>query len=202
MARWSRYLGTRTTRDVHNSAHPVCSASFSFASLSFFNVTERFLHMVFRSISVSLERPVSLGFAFYPVPQPFSLRVCRPICVCFFFPKNCSSTVAQVSTDIIHFLSKKLHYYKGDYDTFVNVRTELAKNQRRAYEASAAKKAHMQEFIDKFRSNAKRASLVQSRIKVRFGAGGRACATARHGAVRCGARCVDFFSCVAHAMQH
>lgn len=77
-------------------------------------------------------------------------------------------TRAQVSTDIIHFLSKKLHYYKGDYDTFVNVRTELAKNQRRAYEASAAKKAHMQEFIDKFRSNAKRASLVQSRIKVRF----------------------------------
>ncbi|CAM9591939.1 unnamed protein product, partial [Hapterophycus canaliculatus] len=72
----------------------------------------------------------------------------------------------EVSTDIIHFLSKKLHYYKGDYDTFVNVRTELAKNQRRAYEASAAKKAHMQEFIDKFRSNAKRASLVQSRIKV------------------------------------
>lgn len=72
-----------------------------------------------------------------------------------------------MSTDIIHFLSKKLHYYKGDYDTFVNVRTELHKNQRRAYEASAAKKAHMQEFIDKFRSNAKRASLVQSRIKVR-----------------------------------
>lgn len=73
-----------------------------------------------------------------------------------------------MSTDVIHFLSKKLHYYKGDYDTFVNVRTELAKNQRRAYEASAAKKAHMQEFIDKFRSNAKRASLVQSRIKVLF----------------------------------
>lgn len=71
-----------------------------------------------------------------------------------------------MSTDIIHFLSKKLQYYKGDYDTFVNVRAELAKNQRRAYEASAAKKAHMQEFIDKFRSNAKRASLVQSRIKV------------------------------------
>lgn len=71
-----------------------------------------------------------------------------------------------MSTDIIHFLSKKLQYYKGDYDTFVNVRTELAKNQRRAYEASAAKKQHMQEFIDKFRSNAKRASLVQSRIKV------------------------------------
>lgn len=74
--------------------------------------------------------------------------------------------VSQVSTDIIHFQSKKLQYYKGDYDTFVNVRAEAAKNQRRAYEASMAKKQHMQEFIDKFRSNAKRASLVQSRIKV------------------------------------
>ena len=72
----------------------------------------------------------------------------------------------QVSTDIIHFTSKKLNYFKGNYDTFVNVRTEQAKNQRRAYEASASKKQHMQEFIDKFRSNAKRASLVQSRIKV------------------------------------
>lgn len=72
----------------------------------------------------------------------------------------------QVSTDIIHFKSKKLNYYKGDYDTFMNVRAEQAKNQRRAYEASVAKKAHMQEFIDKFRYNAKRASLVQSRIKV------------------------------------
>lgn len=73
-----------------------------------------------------------------------------------------------MSTDIIHFVSKKLTYYKGDYDTFVNVRAEAAKNQRRAYEASMAKKQHMQEFIDKFRSNAKRASLVQSRIKVRL----------------------------------
>ena len=89
---------------------------------------------------------------------PACLSVCGRV-GCVFF---------QVSTDIIHFLSKKLHYYKGDYDTFVNVRTELAKNQRRAYEASAAKKQHMQEFIDKFRSNAKRASLVQSRIKVRL----------------------------------
>ncbi|CAM9838240.1 unnamed protein product [Ascophyllum nodosum] len=71
----------------------------------------------------------------------------------------------EVSTDIIHFTSKKLNYFKGNYDTFVNVRTEQAKNQRRAYEASASKKQHMQEFIDKFRSNAKRASLVQSRIK-------------------------------------
>ena len=37
--------------------------------------------------------------------------------------------------------------------------------QHRQHEAQVAKLAHMQEFVDKFRFNAKRASLVQSRIK-------------------------------------
>ena len=39
--------------------------------------------------------------------------------------------------------------------------------QRRQREAQVAKIAHMQEFIDKFRYNANRAALVQSRIKAR-----------------------------------
>lgn len=38
--------------------------------------------------------------------------------------------------------------------------------QRRLFEANVAKRAHMQDFIDKFRYNANRAALVQSRIKV------------------------------------
>ena len=38
-------------------------------------------------------------------------------------------------------------------------------NQQKAAASVAAKKAHMQAFVDKFRYNAKRASLVQSRIK-------------------------------------
>lgn len=37
--------------------------------------------------------------------------------------------------------------------------------QQRQHEAQQAKLSHMQEFVDKFRFNAKRASLVQSRIK-------------------------------------
>ncbi|CAM9139813.1 unnamed protein product, partial [Chrysoparadoxa australica] len=80
----------------------------------------------------------------------------------------------EVCTDIIHMDAQKLNYYKGDFNSFEVVRAELLKNQRRAYEADQAKRAHMQascalslpyEFIDKFRTNAKRASLVQSRIK-------------------------------------
>lgn len=43
--------------------------------------------------------------------------------------------------------------------------TEKLKNQQREYEAQMEHRKHVQEFIDKFRFNAKRASLVQSRIK-------------------------------------
>ncbi|EWM27296.1 abc transporter [Nannochloropsis gaditana] len=71
----------------------------------------------------------------------------------------------EVTTDIVEFKNKTLTYYRGNYDTFEAVRSEKAKNQRRLYEANMAKRAHMQDFIDKFRYNANRAALVQSRIK-------------------------------------
>ncbi|KAF9610557.1 hypothetical protein IFM89_023222 [Coptis chinensis] len=71
-----------------------------------------------------------------------------------------------VVTDILHLHGQKLTSYKGDYDTFERTREEQLKNQQKALESSEQKKAHMQAFIEKFRYNAKRASLVQSRIKV------------------------------------
>ena len=43
--------------------------------------------------------------------------------------------------------------------------TEKLKAQQREYESQMEYRAHIQQFIDKFRFNAKRASLVQSRIK-------------------------------------
>ncbi|XP_054825121.1 ABC transporter F family member 3 [Prosopis cineraria] len=70
-----------------------------------------------------------------------------------------------VVTDIIHLQAKKLITYKGNYDTFERTREEQLKNQQKAVEANERARAHMQSFIDKFRYNAKRASLVQSRIK-------------------------------------
>ncbi|XP_078440145.1 general control non-repressible 3 [Wolffia australiana] len=70
-----------------------------------------------------------------------------------------------VVTDIIHLHGQKLMTYKGDYDTFERTRAENLKNQEKAIETSEKARAHMQAFIDKFRYNAKRASLVQSRIK-------------------------------------
>lgn len=70
-----------------------------------------------------------------------------------------------VVTDILHLHGQKLIAYKGNYDTFERTREEQIKNQLKAFEANERARAHMQSFIDKFRYNAKRASLVQSRIK-------------------------------------
>lgn len=73
--------------------------------------------------------------------------------------------VNNVVTDIMHLYERKLTYYKGDYDSFEKTRNELRKQQSKAFEAQERKRKHVQSFIDRFRFNAKRASLVQSRIK-------------------------------------
>ncbi|KAJ9706288.1 hypothetical protein PVL29_001690 [Vitis rotundifolia] len=70
-----------------------------------------------------------------------------------------------VVTDILHLHGQKLNSYKGDYDTFERTREEQLKNQQKAFESNERARSHMQSFIDKFRYNAKRAALVQSRIK-------------------------------------
>jgi len=70
-----------------------------------------------------------------------------------------------VCTDIIHMWSHKLESYHGDYESFQKTREERLKNQQREYDSQMEHRAHVQEFVDKFRYNAKRASLVQSRLK-------------------------------------
>ncbi|KAH8041955.1 hypothetical protein HPB51_019696 [Rhipicephalus microplus] len=71
-----------------------------------------------------------------------------------------------VPTDILHFHSQQITGYRGNYENFVKVMTERLKNQQREYEAQQQYKAHVQVFIDRFRFNAKRASLVQSKLKM------------------------------------
>ena len=71
----------------------------------------------------------------------------------------------EVCTDIVLFTNLKLNYYKGNYDSFESTFKEMRVVQQKQHEAQQVKIQHMQEFVDKFRYNAKRASLVQSRIK-------------------------------------
>lgn len=70
-----------------------------------------------------------------------------------------------VADEIIHFQSQKLTYYKGNFEQFETTKAEKDKNAKRAREGQMDKIEHIQKFIDKFRYNAKRATLVQSRIK-------------------------------------
>ncbi|KAF2346216.1 ABC transporter-like, partial [Trinorchestia longiramus] len=71
-----------------------------------------------------------------------------------------------VPTDVLHLHSRAIQSYRGNYENFMNTRTERLKNQQREYDSQMQFRAHVQEFIDKFRYNAKRASLVQSKIKM------------------------------------
>lgn len=71
----------------------------------------------------------------------------------------------SVCTDIVHLKSRKLASYRGTYDNFEKQLHEHIRNQRSQAEGIAREKKHIQSFIDKFRCNSKRASLVQSRIK-------------------------------------
>lgn len=67
--------------------------------------------------------------------------------------------------EIIHLNDFKLEVYKGNYDAFVRQRANKLLIQQREYENQLAQREHLQSFIDRFRYNAKRASLAQSKIK-------------------------------------
>ncbi len=70
-----------------------------------------------------------------------------------------------VSTDILHMHHLKMDKYRGNYETFEQSSLEANRRKKKAFEAQQKKRAHMQDFVDKFRYNAKRAAMAQSRLK-------------------------------------
>lgn len=78
-----------------------------------------------------------------------------------------SWTTISFSLYLLHQLQSNfpISNYAGNYDTYVKTSDENIKNSMRVYQAYQDKRAHMMEFIDKFRASAARAKLVQSRIK-------------------------------------
>lgn len=72
----------------------------------------------------------------------------------------------NVCTNIIHMQKKKLKYYSGNYDSFVNTRAELEENQMKKYKWEQAQIAHMKEYIARFgHGSAKLARQAQSKEK-------------------------------------
>jgi ATP-binding cassette, subfamily F, member 3 len=72
----------------------------------------------------------------------------------------------EVCTDMLYLKDKKLQPYPGNYDDFERARNERYKEMERQQESFELKRAHVQKFVDKFRFNAKRAQMAQSRIKM------------------------------------
>jgi len=74
--------------------------------------------------------------------------------------------INNVATDIINFTDKKFVYYKGNYLDYEKAKKERTTNMNKIRERDVDRIAHLQCFIDRFRANAKRASLAQSKIKM------------------------------------
>lgn len=66
---------------------------------------------------------------------------------------------------ILHVDNKVLTIYTGNYNTFERERAEKLLSQQKLHEKQAAQRAHMQAFVDRFRSKASKAKQAQSRLK-------------------------------------
>ncbi|KAI8139427.1 P-loop containing nucleoside triphosphate hydrolase protein [Fennellomyces sp. T-0311] len=72
----------------------------------------------------------------------------------------------EVATDILFMHSEKLDYYKGNFTNFHATKDERQKAAVREYESQMEYRKHLQDFIDRWRYNAKRAPQAQSRLKI------------------------------------
>lgn len=70
-----------------------------------------------------------------------------------------------VCTDIILIDNQALTYYRGNYDGYEAQKDANYQRQEKEFETQQKHMAHVQVFIDRFRFNAKKASMVQSRLK-------------------------------------
>ena len=66
---------------------------------------------------------------------------------------------------IAHLDGRRLNVTPGGYSEFVRIRTEQAMQQARAAEKITAQRAHMQAFVDRFRTSASKARQAQSRLR-------------------------------------
>lgn len=67
---------------------------------------------------------------------------------------------------IMHLNDLRIDMYKGNYEDFLKQRKDRMLMAKKEYENQLATREHLQSFIDRFRYNAKRASLAQSKIKM------------------------------------
>ncbi len=70
-----------------------------------------------------------------------------------------------VVDNIAHLEQQKLTLYRGGYSQFERTRAERMAQQQQAFEKQQAQRAHMEDFIRRFKAKATKARQAQSRIK-------------------------------------
>ncbi len=71
----------------------------------------------------------------------------------------------RVATDVLHFDSRKLVQYSGNYSAFERQRRERLAQQQAQYAAQQERIAEIQRFVSRFRAKATKARQAQSRLK-------------------------------------
>ncbi len=66
---------------------------------------------------------------------------------------------------IVHVDQQKLTLYRGGYTAFERARAERMMQQQQAFEKQQAQRAHMEDFIRRFKAKASKARQAQSRVK-------------------------------------
>jgi ATP-binding cassette, subfamily F, member 3 len=72
----------------------------------------------------------------------------------------------DVCDHIVHLDKAKLQIYRGNYDGFARQRAEARMLQAKFLKKQEEKRAHLQDFVDRFRAKATKARQAQSRLKM------------------------------------
>ncbi len=71
-----------------------------------------------------------------------------------------------ICSHIVHLYQKKLNLYKGNYSDYERQRAEHLAQQQSMFEQQQRKRAHLQQYVDRFRYKATKAKQAQSRLKM------------------------------------
>ncbi|MFT2111228.1 ATP-binding cassette domain-containing protein [Marinomonas sp. 2405UD68-3] len=71
-----------------------------------------------------------------------------------------------ICSHIVHLYKKKLVVYKGNYSNYEKQRAEHLAQQQATFERQQVKRAHLQQYVDRFRYQATKAKQAQSRLKM------------------------------------
>ncbi|AEF56049.1 ABC-F family ATP-binding cassette domain-containing protein [Marinomonas posidonica] len=74
--------------------------------------------------------------------------------------------IDSICSHIVHLYQKKLTLYKGNYSDYERQRAEHLAQQQANYEKQQTKRAHLQQYVDRFRYKADKAKQAQSRLKM------------------------------------